>query len=292
VVTLVSRAGLLVGCATLLHACREPTQVTLLLTTDASCTADGFQGLAVAVASQAALPRSAPIARSKRCEPGDLQASLGSIVVVPSENDDDAFAVRVVAGIGVPVESCTAPDYVLGPDDTAAGRGCIVARRSLSFLPNTKLELPILLRQTCLNVPCEVGNTCVDGHCVDATVDVDKCAEEGSCAEDDLVGGASSVGGAGGSGGVGVGGAGMGGTSAGGSGAGGSGAAGTGGTGASGTGAGGTGAGGTGAGGTGGTGAAGTGAGGTGAGGTGGTGASGAGGTGAGGTGACGTGGA
>lgn len=177
--------------------------MTVRLTTDASCGGDGFQEAAIAVAAPSALAGRAPTALTDACTSGGSEASIGTIVVVPSDADDDAFAVRVVAGIGVPTESCPAPDYVLGPEDTAAGRGCIVARRSLAFLPHTPLELPIVLRQSCLNVDCDEDATCVDGVCISARVDPDKCAEPGGCSEDDLVGGAGGSGGAGGAGGAG-----------------------------------------------------------------------------------------
>ena len=46
----------LAACVTILYACREPTQVTVRLTTDAPCGGDGFREAAVAVASDEALP--------------------------------------------------------------------------------------------------------------------------------------------------------------------------------------------------------------------------------------------
>jgi len=194
---LVIRLTLLLVCAAMMYACRESTQVTIRLTTDASCGGDGFQQAAIAVAAKEKLSGREPSALTEACQDGDPESDIGTIVVVPSGDDDAPFAVRVVAGIGVPAEACMAPDYVLGDDDTEAGRGCIVARRNLAFLPHTELELPIVLRKECLNVDCSADQTCVSGTCVSAKVDPDKCNEPGGCTEDDLRGGSGGVGGGG-----------------------------------------------------------------------------------------------
>jgi len=187
-----------------LYACREPTQVTIRLTTDASCGGEGFQEAAVAVAEATSLSGREPSAVTSACEGGEPEANIGTIVVVPSGDDDAPFAVRVVAGIGVEASACRPPDYVLtNPDDIAAGRGCIVARRNLAFSPHTELELPIVLRQSCLNVVCSADKTCVSGKCLSAKVDPDKCSDSGGCSEDVLHGGSGGVGGTGGAGGLG-----------------------------------------------------------------------------------------
>jgi len=192
-----------------LYACRESTQVTIRLTTDASCGGDGFQQAAVAVAEKAKLSGREPSALTEACQDGIPESDIGTIVVVPSGDDDAPFAVRVVAGIGVPAEACEAPDYVLRGDDAEAGRGCIVARRNLAFLPHTELELPIVLRKACLNIDCDGNQTCVGGTCVSAKVDPEDCTRPGGCTESDLVGGSGGTGGAGGAGAAGgVGGAG------------------------------------------------------------------------------------
>jgi len=200
-------------CATL-AGCRDPTQVTVELSTDVTCadTPDGFRDLHIFVGKPGSL-RSRPDA-SEPCDSARGE-DLGTIVLVPSREDDAAFAVRVVAGVGVPADACVEPSYALTEEQQTEGRGCIVARRSLGFLPHKPLRLPIVLRASCLNVPCDEDTTCVRGSCVSARVNLDTCAEASGCTEDSL--GGAGVGGSGGAGG-GSGGAGAGGSSAGGSG--------------------------------------------------------------------------
>ena len=111
---------------------------------------------------------------------------VGSVVLVPSGDDDAPFGVRIVAGVGISADECPAPDYVLDDEATAEGKGCIVSRRVLSFLPQTPLNLPVVLRKSCLNVPCSQTQTCVNGVCRDARVDPEVCATDEGCGEDSL----------------------------------------------------------------------------------------------------------
>lgn len=198
--------GLLATAATF-AGCREPTQVTIELTTDVSC-GDAFRSANITVGAPGAIRGKDPSAVTSKCQRGQI----GSIVAVPSGSDDAPFAVRIVAGVGIAAEECPAPDYVLDDEATAEGRGCIVSRRALSFLPHTSLTLPIVLRQSCLNVACSETQTCVQGGCVEALVDPEKCKSDAGCDETVLnpgtggaggAGGAGAAGGAGGAGGLG-----------------------------------------------------------------------------------------
>ncbi len=154
-------------------ACRDPTQVTLELRLDFSCSDLGTT--AITVGSPGALESKSPTTTTAEC---DASGKVGSLVVVPAGADDAAFGVRVVAGFGGPADDCSAPAY---------GPSCIVARRALRFIPSESLRLPIDLRAACAGVPCDATETCVRGACVDARVDDPRaCASRAGCDEDDL----------------------------------------------------------------------------------------------------------
>jgi hypothetical protein len=86
---------------------------------------------------------------------------VGSLVLVPSAASDEVFAVRIVAGVGRDPADCVPPIY---------GPGCIVARRTLSFVSDTALTLPVALRGACDGVRCGPRDTCVAGRCRSAAV--------------------------------------------------------------------------------------------------------------------------
>ncbi|MEZ4220129.1 MAG: DUF5050 domain-containing protein [Polyangiaceae bacterium] len=142
--------------ALLLSRCREPTQIMLEVTTDASCV--DVRGTSITVGSAAAVEQKSPAARTTHCSSG----RVGSLAVVPSGDKDDEVAVRVVTGVGKSPEACI--------DDGYQG-GCIVARRILRFLPHTPVELPVFMGIDCLDIPCGATQTCFKGQCVPAKVD-------------------------------------------------------------------------------------------------------------------------
>jgi hypothetical protein len=55
--------------------------------------------------------------------------------------------------------------------------GCIVARRSVRYVSHQRLELPIALDTSCIDVPCGATTTCVNGNCVPAMID--QCGPNG-----------------------------------------------------------------------------------------------------------------
>lgn len=140
----------------LLASCREPTQITLELSTDIGCKDLGDTSIYVGTAHELARPLSAltPAAVTKGCidaQPGHI----GAIVVLPSGSDDERVSLRVVTGRRT--SNCT----------TDLRSGCIEARRSLGFVPHTPLRLPVMLSQSCENVVCDnAADTCLDGRCV------------------------------------------------------------------------------------------------------------------------------
>ena len=203
--------------ATATTGCRDATYVTLELQTDAKCV--DLTATSVAVGAPSEIESLSATTTTRHCE---SDGTIGSLVIVPSDDKDARFGIRVVAGVGKDPDDCAASGY-LG--------GCIVARRTLRFVPHTALKLPVELTLDCLDIPCGALETCSHGTCVPAEIVYpSECAKPGGCTIG--TGGSGGAGGAGGTAGT-------------------AGAGGTGGTGATG-GIGGTGA----SGGTGGTGGA------------------------------------
>jgi alpha-tubulin suppressor-like RCC1 family protein len=162
----------LVGLLVVGSGCRAPTQLTLAMSTDSACANLG--GTSVTVGHLGEIELKAPTTSSAFC---DASGNLGSLVVVPSASKGDEVAVKVVAGVGKSADGCT-PPY---------GKGCIVARRAIRFLPHTALRIAIPLRLSCDGTPCADGETCVAGACVGATIaDPSACGTADGCGEEAL----------------------------------------------------------------------------------------------------------
>jgi cysteine-rich repeat protein len=178
-------------------ACRDPTQAKLVITTDALCS--DVSDTTIHTGSLAELESVPPVAATKTCEDG----AIGSLVVTPSGDDDAAFGVRVVTGLGKSAEDCEVDGY---------RGGCILARRFLHFIPHETLHLPISMDVSCLDVPCDATQTCRDGRCVPADVDPNECLDEQGCNVPGAGGGGGSAGTSGVAGGSSAGSSGAGGT--------------------------------------------------------------------------------
>ncbi len=74
-----------------------------------------------------------------------------------------------------------------------------MARRALRYVDGQTLVLPIVMHDSCIDVPCDERRTCINGgKCVPATiVDPSRCATPGGCDESTLGDGAGGDGGAG-----------------------------------------------------------------------------------------------
>src|SRR5436190_6862369 len=59
--------------------------------------------------------------------------------------------------------------------------GCVRVSRSVGFIAHTKLELPISIDRSCLDVMCPKGTTCKQGACIDDKVD---CRIDKTCTQD------------------------------------------------------------------------------------------------------------
>jgi hypothetical protein len=143
--------------ATSVAGCREATQITLHVHTDMPCSADdAWHGVAVYVGEPGQeLETAAPTLVTRTC---DQNGHVGSLVVVPSSSKSAAVGVRVVAGIDAKPEEC----------QSAAYKGCIVARRALRFTPHDGLDVDIELASDCEDKPCDAEHTCEVGLCVSA----------------------------------------------------------------------------------------------------------------------------
>src|SRR4051812_7364123 len=115
----------LVGSALVLGGCRAPTQLTVEVTTDVPCKINGAAITAGLLGD--ALENNPPATASVSC---DANGRVGALVIVPSGPSDGNIAIKVVAGVDSPYESCKAPAY----------EGCIVARRALRFIPHEDLR--------------------------------------------------------------------------------------------------------------------------------------------------------
>src|SRR5262245_42493830 len=160
--------------------CQPPTQVTAVLTTNVSCQRLG--GTAIYVGSQDTIDKTPPSTVTDACTNG----RIGSIVFTPGGEKDGRLVIKVMSGAGVLIEQCQEDPSLKIDADT----GCIVARRSLSFVPQTPLTLPIMMRRACIGVVCLPTETCVEGGiCVSSEIaDPNQCGLPGGCDESGLEG--------------------------------------------------------------------------------------------------------
>ena len=145
-------------------ACRDPTQITLDVTTDVPCAE--LRGTVFRVGRPGELANAPPATVVPSCVDGE--GHVGTLVLVPSGDKSENVALSVVSGRGVDPESCI-----------DGAKGCVFARRALRFLPHTPLRLPIKMSAVCAGVPCGADQTCVEGACVSAAVDPSLCVGAG-----------------------------------------------------------------------------------------------------------------
>jgi hypothetical protein len=144
------------------QACLGPTEILVSVRTNAPCTdPKQWQGVAIYVGEPGSAFESSvgPAAAWPSCDSSGAAGSfsnVGSVMLVPTSARDAEVAIRVVAGLTVATEQCTAPEY----------QGCIVARRTLSYLPHQMQSLDIDLTVECVSVGCDALHTCYGGECV------------------------------------------------------------------------------------------------------------------------------
>jgi hypothetical protein len=191
-------------------ACLEPTQVTLRLDTDARCTGQAGEGDvigSIAIFNGVDLTSddlASPTTVTSDCSEGNGTNTIGSLVIVPGTSSSQ-LEVTVVATVTRPDGTTLSLDECLERvgSNTLTGQPCIVAKRRLSFIESTPLELPVTLATECIGVQCAEDETCKDSRCVPAEVECSAsgCIEPSGAGGAGGAGGAQGVGGGGGAGG-------------------------------------------------------------------------------------------
>lgn len=164
-----ARAGitLLLSASLASASCRDATQVRLAARTNVEYRAGVNFALWASSRGDSTNP---PL--STGADPWLQDGSLGDLVITPREHNDEPLWVRVAMGVGRDASTCSDADP----------RGCIVAKRKLSFVPHTSLRLPVVLHLACAGVVCLADTTCnYLGKCTSAEVDPVACAEAQGC---------------------------------------------------------------------------------------------------------------
>ena len=137
-------------------ACREPTQITLEITTDVPC--DSLSDVAITTGATTVDAEGRPVTVvTSRCDKST--GRIGSLVIVPSGSVDDAVAITVTGRVTKP------GDPPAGPCVAPYGPSCIVLRRFLKYVPHTRLTMPVSLARSCAGLPCLPDETCDQGAC-------------------------------------------------------------------------------------------------------------------------------
>jgi len=145
------------GIALLFASCLDPTEIEVFVSTDFLCDDVTQHGVAIAVGKPGD-DTNAPAGSTHDCNSTD--GGIGSLTVTPHDIDG-VVGIRVMLGIDASVDSCNAGNKFAG---------CLVARRSLGFIPHRPLVLPIELQSSCIGQVCDPSSTCFNGACVDAGV--------------------------------------------------------------------------------------------------------------------------
>jgi hypothetical protein len=166
--------GLQIVMGAVLVGCLEPTQAILDITTDSPCLYGVETGISAGLLTT--IETTEYDTTTSQCK---NDGEIGSIVLVPPEDADrDApFAFKVVASLGVPLDTCVAPDY---------GPNCIVARRAMRFVAQRPFHVPVFLSQACAGVACPETQTCVEGTCRSVTLDPKDCEDPANCIPDGI----------------------------------------------------------------------------------------------------------
>ena len=157
-----ARLGVLIlaaSAAVAIASCRGATEILLDLHTNIPCTGGApWKGIAVYTGHPGIdVETRAPTTTSTTC---DSKGEIGTLAVVPNDTTDAEIGVRIVAGITRAPEDCAAHGY----------DGCVVARRTLSFLPHETLTLTIDLVSECTGLACDALHSCTNGSCADSRV--------------------------------------------------------------------------------------------------------------------------
>jgi hypothetical protein len=156
------------GLAIPIGACLGPTEIVLDVRTDVTCSdSTSWRGVAVSVGQPGADVESrSPVLTTTTCAVG---GEIGTLAVVPTGAKDAQVGIRVVAGITRNPEDCAAKGY----------DGCIVARRTVAYLPHESQRLIVDLTSACIGNACDLNHTCVNGSCTDTVTAKPPVAADG-----------------------------------------------------------------------------------------------------------------
>jgi len=170
---------------TALLACQPPTQFEVVMSTDIECSK--LRGVAIVAGSPGEVSTKDPATVNAFCEMGGqvaTEASLGSVMIVPSGERDAKVGVRLVAGVDEKDAETCVKDLLAGATDAAVD--CVIARRSIAFLPQRPFALPIALTERCVGKVCATGETCIEGECRSEEVDPEQCLTSEGCGDEVL----------------------------------------------------------------------------------------------------------
>ena len=156
------------ACIAVAASCRDPTQITLRITTGEKCS--DLTGIQIVVGPSADVTQSRfkerfSAAVTHACSADGAINVIGTLVVTPG-----ASGGTVVVSAGVNAPGSPGPDPADCFDDKVS-KQCIIARRSFSFIDHASLTLPIDLDPLCIGKACEPASTCFKGACVNANVE-------------------------------------------------------------------------------------------------------------------------
>jgi hypothetical protein len=96
------------------------------------------------------------------CKLAGVRCDLGSITLTPNSGSEATIVALLAIG-GATLDQCSA-----NPSD----KGCIMARRIVSYVDGQALKLPVRIDLDCAGVGCGEFDTCQSGKCVSAKADV------------------------------------------------------------------------------------------------------------------------
>lgn len=137
-------------------SCLAPTEIQLTVRTNLVCNdAAVWKGVSIYTGGAGLeLESRAPTLTTLAC---GADGVIGSLVIVPSGDNDVEVGIRVVAGIVHPPEDCASKGY----------QGCVVSRRAIRFSPHQTLALQVDLTSDCVGLACDENRTCTNGVCQD-----------------------------------------------------------------------------------------------------------------------------
>ncbi len=155
------------ACIAIAASCREPTQITLRVTTGEKCS--DLTGVQIvlggsAESTETRFKQRFSAAVTHACSADGTTSLIGTLVVTPGTSTG-----TVVVSAGVSAPGAPGPDPADCFDEKFA-KHCIIARRSFSFIDHTSLNLPIDLDPLCVGKACDPASTCFKGACVNDTV--------------------------------------------------------------------------------------------------------------------------